>query len=318
MAIPLAIPIALSAASTIPKWYQAWKQNNLADKLEKDLSRPDFEIPESEKRALESAKVQSGMTRLPGQSGIEGRLDQETANKLNTIERMGIGGPTDINAASTAYGQQQEGETNLGIKASDMYLRNQDVLRSQLDKMGEWEFKAWNWDKKLPYENRAEAIQALREGSIRNLNTAASETAGGFANIALSEYMRGKNEDMWKSMFGDKGELGSVENPMQLTNSPYTPSPTWGAGQPEPQGVLGSNYNLATPESKAMNNPFMPQLNPIDVPGSDSPKSFDLRTNDGNSWDNKGWSDWDIFQKKLNVQKFAQKPLFEKFTYGMK
>lgn len=55
---------------------------------------------------------------------------------------MGTGGPNDINAAARAYGMQQEGENKLGIEASNMYLRNQDILRSQLDQNAEWQQKS--------------------------------------------------------------------------------------------------------------------------------------------------------------------------------
>jgi hypothetical protein len=187
----LGIGAVASAAGSLPKWYQAWKQSNLADDMQKDLKRPAFEIPKSEQEALQSARAQAGMTRLPGQSAMEGRLDQNTANQINTIERMGTGGANDINAASRAYGMQQEGENALGVNAANMFLGNQQVLRNELNNNAEWQNKQWQWDKQMPYETSARAIAALRQSSAENLNSAVGDITGGISNMALAGYMGG-------------------------------------------------------------------------------------------------------------------------------
>jgi len=86
---------------------------------------------------------------------------------------------------------QQEKENQLGIEASNMYLRNQDILRSELDENADWQQKAWDWDKRMPYENTANAIGALRESSARNFDTAWKDLTGGISNLAMGEYLRG-------------------------------------------------------------------------------------------------------------------------------
>jgi len=219
MAIPLALPIALSAMSSIPNWMAAFNQNKQADQLRSELQRPDFEIPESANRALQSAETQAGMTRLPGQSAIEGRLDQATANQVDMVERMGIGGPTSINAASQAYGMQMGKENELGIAAASNWNQNQATLRDQLGRMSEWEFKKWNWDKRLPYENKADAIRALTEGAMRNADAGAKDLFGGAANIALSAYMTDKNNDFLSGLFGNKTTAAGLGNPIEGANN---------------------------------------------------------------------------------------------------
>jgi hypothetical protein len=207
MPLPLAIPIALSIAQSIPNWMAGIKQNRTANQLASELKRPEFEIPESAQGALTSAKTQAGMTRLAGQSGIEGRLDQTTANQIDAIERMGPGGATSLNAASAAYGNQQTKENELGVQASQQWARNQDVLRSELDRMSEWEFKKWSWDKQMPYQNKAEAIAALREGSMRNFDNAAKDTFGGAANMLLADSLYGNKDLSWvDKMFGSSAD----------------------------------------------------------------------------------------------------------------
>ena len=203
MPLPLIVPIGLSMAQSIPNWMAGIKQAKTANDLQKELKRPDFEIPETATQSLQSAKNQAGMTRLPGQSGIEGRLDQTTANQIDLIERMGPGGATSLNAAAMAYGNQQSKENELGIAASENWNRNQDILRNQLDRMSEWEYKKWAWDKQMPYQTKAEAIAALKESSMRNLDNAAKDVFGGAANMLLADSLYGNKDLSWvDKMFG--------------------------------------------------------------------------------------------------------------------
>lgn len=212
MGLPLIVPIGLSMMQSIPNWMAGIKQSRTADKLQSELQRPEFEIPESQKQALQSARNQASMTRLPGQSAIEGRLDQTTANQIDMIERMGTGGAMGLNAASQAFGNQQSKENELGVAAADNYNRNQQMLRGQLDRMSDWEFKKWTWDKQLPYQNKAEAIAALREGSMRNFDNAAKDTLGGAANMLLADSLYGNKDLSWVDRMFGGGKEESFNN----------------------------------------------------------------------------------------------------------
>ena len=236
MAIPLAIPAAMMLASSVPQWYTAFQQGRRADQLAKNLVRPDFDIPESQKRALASAETQAGMTRLPGQDTIEGRLDQTTANKIATIERLAESPVTALNAASTAFGQQMDAENKLGIASAEMRLRNQDILRDQLGKMAQFENMAWNWDKRLPFEQTTTAIEALREGQIRNRNAAIKNMLGTGANLAMmGTDTDGGGVNWFGDLFGGGRQATSqpfiitpntktnsfIQNPVQLNPSSW-------------------------------------------------------------------------------------------------
>lgn len=214
-----ALPLILGAAESVPNIWYGIQQNRKADKLASELQRPEFDIPESQKQALQSAENQAGMTRLPGQSTIEGRLDQITANQLNSIERLGPGGPTSINAAGQAYGQQMQKENELGVAAAENWNQNQHALRNQLDRMSEWEFKKWAWDKQLPYQNKAEAIAALREGSMRNIDNAFKDIFGG---AAIASIIGNNNEPEWlKNLLGSNNDKsGTAESLLSAPKGP--------------------------------------------------------------------------------------------------
>lgn len=213
MPLPLlAIGAISSAISSLPSWYQAWKQDQQANELAKNLHRPDFEIPESEKAALENAKAVASMTRLPGQSGIEGKLERTAADEVANVERMGTGGANDINAASRIYSGLQTKENELGISAANMFLGNQGVLRNQLNTDAEWQNKKWAWDKQMPYINTANSIAALRGASTQNFNNAWQDVFGGGANLALGEYLKGGG-------VGNPGEVGKSITPAETPST---------------------------------------------------------------------------------------------------
>jgi hypothetical protein len=184
MAIPYqALSIGLGMASSIPQWLQGKKQEDRAEELGLNLRRPTLGVPESQQRALTSAEEQAKMTRLPGQSAIEGRLDQTTANTIAMLERLGGGGPTTINAASRAYGNQMDKEAELGVQAGNMFLRNQDILRNELGQTADYEQQAWNYNERMPYEQKAAAIEALKEASIKNKNAAFTNVFGSLSSL---------------------------------------------------------------------------------------------------------------------------------------
>ena len=150
-----------------------------------DNDRPDFKIPDQATNALKSAERQAAERRMPGQSAIEGRLDSTTANTLQTIERMSDSPISGINAASRAYGNQLEKETDLGVKAADFALRNQDILRSEQNRMAEWENKQEDWNTRTPYLQKAAQLSALKEAGLTNLAGGLTDALTGAATMSL-------------------------------------------------------------------------------------------------------------------------------------
>lgn len=228
-----ALSVGFGLLSSIPQWLTGNSQEERANELSSKLVRPTMGIPESQTRALTSAEEQAKMTRVPGQSAIEGRLDQTTANKIAMLERLGGGGPTTINAASRAYGDQLDAENKLGIEGANMYLRNQDVLRNELGQTAGYEQQAWNWNERMPYEQKATAIEALKEGGMRNKFAAWNNVFGG-----LSSLFGGMGAD------GQGFDFGSIfgSNQTETPNSGIISSNAGIIGQNDPSSFLyGTN-----------------------------------------------------------------------------
>lgn len=177
--------------STINQNQTAIDQRHQAAKLGKGLTRPGFEIPTEATNALRSAEAQAKMRKLPGQAAIEGRLDETTATTIAMLERLGMGGPDMINGAARAISQQQGKENELGVAAANMHLRNQDILRDQQSQYANWQQQAWMWDKKIPYEQKAAAVAALKAASMQNTNEAFNTSVGGIKDFFTSYYSGG-------------------------------------------------------------------------------------------------------------------------------
>lgn len=216
------IPLVTTLASTAYDLWQSNQQGKRADQLQRNNVRPEFKIPESQKRALTSAENQAALTEIPGAAAIRGRLDRTTADQVAMVERMGPGGPTSINAASRAYGQQMDRENDLGVESARMRLANQGILRDELHDNAEWEQKAWDWNTGQPYLQKQQAIAALREAQLKNRNTGFKNLLGGLGNTALM------------GMLGDDGKMGGGDGwfesmtgggarPHTTTNIPATP-----------------------------------------------------------------------------------------------
>lgn len=203
----LLTPLLIGAASNLPSMILGGSQLFKSHKMRP--KRPQYEIPLAEQQALQLAKNMGAQTRLPGQEAIEGQLDETTANTLSSIERMGYGGASDINAASRAYGNQQDKETQLGVAAAGNRQQNLRNLQGALSHYATYEDKKWNLNELQPYEQDAKAKAALYEGGMTNLSGGLKDIAGGISNVMLADYI-GKQQDSnfnnWMKMLGMLGK----------------------------------------------------------------------------------------------------------------
>jgi hypothetical protein len=218
------IPLITTLASSAYDWWRSNKQENRAEELERNNIRPRLDVPQSQQEALASAKAQAQMTRLPGQDAIEGRFDNVTGNKVATVERMGPGGATSINAASRAYSDQLDKESELGVTTANMRLNNQGILRDELRRNAEWEQKAWDWNTGQPYMQKQAAIAALKEASILNQNTAFKNLIGGLGYTAFMGAVGDDGKIGGGDGWFDKGAKTTPQTPTTPGSSIATPN----------------------------------------------------------------------------------------------
>lgn len=239
-----AIGLGITAAGTIYQVYQGEKQSDRADDLQSGLGpRPQMQLAQGYTDALTSAQQQAKMTRLPGQGAIEGRLDQTTANQISMLERASLGGPDMINAASRVYGNQQDAENQLGISAASMRLHNQDILRNEEHIVGDQQNQLYGINQLQPWQDKSNAIAALREGSMRNINAGVQNLAGTVGNGLMGYGMR-QHQPNWYEQWAKSpsGQNDAYGNSMYNNGGQYTGFKTSVGGTPQ-RNVLDGMFD---------------------------------------------------------------------------
>ena len=199
----------------------------------KQPNRPKFDIPDSAEAALANAESQALLNRLPGQSAIEGRLDRVTANTLNTLERVGDSPVSTINAASRAYGNQLDRETELGIKGAEMQLANQNILRSEQNRMAQWENQQFKFDEVDPYMTKMAQISALKGAGLTNLTGGLQDVLGVLAKFGLAN--PATNAATGAATDGDASKSGLVPALGDLPSGIYGSNPSFETGSETPE-----------------------------------------------------------------------------------
>lgn len=178
MPIPLIIPAAMMAASTLYQAGTGIGQMVKANKLSK-TPRPDYQIPQEQIQALENARMMAAQNRLPGQGLIEQNMDRAMANSLQSVSQTATSG-AQLSQAATSLGLDRMGAArDLGIKAAENKQQNQIRLADELKSMAAQRVKKWEWEKGQPYMNAMQSAAQLRAAGQQNIGNAISSAAGG-------------------------------------------------------------------------------------------------------------------------------------------
>ena len=127
-------------------------------------NRPDMEVPESVNEMIEKYREMAGMDRLPGQDIMEGNIQSQTATGIDAIKSMqsGAGG---LGAVTQMVAGQQDKFSDMGMNLAKMVNENKGRLAGALGQKGEYEQKAWEWNKAQPWQTRYD--QAYGEGQAK-------------------------------------------------------------------------------------------------------------------------------------------------------
>lgn len=158
MPIPLAIPAAISAGTSIASLISgSKKEKEAAEQREKAQSFFDankYDIPESAMTALGVAKDLAGRTKLPGQDIIEERISATTGKGVQAAREVAQT-PSDVLAVLTdLYGTEQERGRDLGIAGAESYIQNQRGFQDALNRMAGFEEQKWKYNVLYPYQQQ--------------------------------------------------------------------------------------------------------------------------------------------------------------------
>jgi len=127
-------------------------------------TRPQMEVPESVNEMVRLYREQAGMQRLPGQDIIEGNIRGATATGIEAAKDLS-GGAGGLGAVTQMIAGQQDRFSDLGINLAEMVERNKGRLAGALGQKGEFEQRAWDWNKAMPWQRRYG--EAYGEGQAR-------------------------------------------------------------------------------------------------------------------------------------------------------
>ncbi len=224
-------------------------QNEKAKKYAK-AKRPfqNYPIPQPIIDNVNAAKLQAGVTGLPGQGTIEDKLRAgEATSDFNLINSQKS--PAAI-AAGIATNDKNfmNAESNLGVQGAQFKQSNQRVLAgANMDlarAMDQKYNKDWEWNDKLPYLQNMAAASAMKEASMRNSMAAFNDiakigssaidggkttdpNAGSTDAVATTNTMQTHDDAaFWNNLdpalkkqimssYGDKWQQGNIYSPIQ-------------------------------------------------------------------------------------------------------
>lgn len=160
--------LGLQLAAPTMQMIRGIKQGKQADKLSENLTDPVYNIPSSAEAALANAQAMARSRYMPGQTALQNRIEQSTANAMGDVMRFSRS-PQDAMSAITAIGaRNNDMELDLASKSAMDYQNRQRELRQQQGIMAGYEEKKWTNDVRDKFLRDSAAASALENASIRN------------------------------------------------------------------------------------------------------------------------------------------------------
>lgn len=158
-----------------------------AQKLSAAYQRPEMQTPEAINMMMQLSQGRQYQN-LPGMNMAQNQLGQSTASGMSAINEMSSGSEG-IGAIANLYANQMKGQQNLAIQNAQYQDQNQQQYLGALEGLGNWQQKAWQWNKADPYlmaqEKAAQLEMMGRQGAwegLKNKMGSWAETFKGAGN----------------------------------------------------------------------------------------------------------------------------------------
>lgn len=186
MPIPLAIPVALGAASMLApaadKWVTSRRQDEEAKRLSK-TKRPVMGIPSAMNEQETLARMAYNDKSLPGQNIMENKIEANSGFAIKAAAQAG--NPTDVlTAIQGVQANQNDAYNNLGLAAAGRVDANRAKLDQVLGQKSDFQQKMWQVNEFDPYDADMKAASALKNASGLNQHGAIKDVAGAAGIVA--------------------------------------------------------------------------------------------------------------------------------------
>jgi hypothetical protein len=154
--------------------------------------RPEYEIPESARRALGMASARATDPRMPGYGQAQENINLAAANAMSALQQSG----------NTAIGLQgvvgQAQAANRDLSAQNEMSQQRDLMsyESALGTMGEYEDLQFQMNEFAPYSDRQQEGRDMIGGGLENLMLTASgaELLGLRGGVYMEELDENKDD----------------------------------------------------------------------------------------------------------------------------
>jgi len=159
-----------------------------AQKLSAAYQRPEMQTPEAIRMMMELSQGRQ-FQNLPGMNIAQNQLGQSTASGMSAINEMSSGSEG-IGAIANLYANQMRGGQDLAMKNAQYQDQNQQQYLGALEGLGNWQQKAWQWNKADPYlmaqEKAAQLEMMGRQGQWEGMKNKMGSWGETFAGAGRS------------------------------------------------------------------------------------------------------------------------------------
>ena len=145
------------------------RQNREANRLMDENVRPEYEIPNEVKQALEIARVMASRNKMPGQEILENQIQGQLGNQVRDIKDLSVSSGQALNAAANAYAGQQNRLQDLGVQSARNKQELEAVLMAKLEGIAQYQDKEFKMNEMDPYLDAAMTASALKQSGLTNI-----------------------------------------------------------------------------------------------------------------------------------------------------
>ena len=176
-------------------------------KMLRDLKDPIATIPQSSTEALMRAKTLASSNRLPGQTGIEQKLDAGLAGTTAGAMRAGTDSGSILQAIVGANARRNDSQVDLGIAGAENRFRNEQGVTNQLGRLAEEEKRVFDINVMQPFQRKLSSAFSTIGNGNQLISGGSGQTTGAISGYAANKQL----EDYIKSM--REGKLGNTGGP---------------------------------------------------------------------------------------------------------
>ncbi|ARS36815.1 hypothetical protein [Pontibacter actiniarum] len=165
--------LALAAAPAIYQGVSGILQKRKANRI--NAVRPTYNIPGAVHESVDMAR-QSANAAMPGYGTAQNNIKGATANAVRSAQLAGSGNSM-LAAIAAAQSNESNSLLNLATQSAQHQAAQRQNLQGSLMNLAQYKDKAWDWNEKQKYQEKAAAKAALTEAANQNINGAISGLA---------------------------------------------------------------------------------------------------------------------------------------------